>query len=173
MDPIKLKLEHIDFSQGSLTTWRLRRIFIGIFLFLYYTYGLIFFVALFAPVKWTEADFLFEVQETYHLWITTTFGFLGSIYFVTRTFIRTTQMKDLPVVWYLTRPLQGILMAIFVYFAFRGGQLAFYSGTGSVDAKDINVWSVSLLALLAGAFADEAFQRLYAIATGLFKPTPS
>ena len=36
MDIFHLKLELVDFSQQSLARWRIRRIFIGYWLFAYY-----------------------------------------------------------------------------------------------------------------------------------------
>ena len=63
-----------------------------------------------------------------HLQLMLLFGALGAVFMITRTFVRTVDKIDLPVVWYLTRPFQGALMAIFIYLAFLAGQIAFYSG---------------------------------------------
>ncbi len=110
-----------------------------------------------------------DVGIDQHLWITATFGFLGGVFFLTRTFIRTTKSGDLPVTWYMTRPLQGTLMAIFIYYAFRAGQLVFYNAEGSADPMAINVWTISAVAILAGIFVEEAYERLYRVAVGLFE----
>lgn len=106
-----------------------------------------------------------------------TFGFIGGVFFITRTFVRTSQKivgdgaerRDVSVAWYLTRPLQSALMAIFIYYAFRAGQLVFYSMEGAPSEEQINVFTLSLIAIVAGAFSEQAFEKLHSIATGLFK----
>lgn len=161
----------MDFEGGSSWWWRIRRIFIGYLLFTYYLYALIFFYFLIGPDG--AAILGLEIESgNYHLLITATFGLLGSMYLVTRTFIRTVQKRDFPVVLYIARPFQGVIMAVFVYYAFRAGQLAFFNGGDVAVTEDqINIWMVSLLAILTGAFADEAFQKLYSIAQRIFRPS--
>ena len=110
-----------------------------------------------------------------------TFGFIGGVFSITQTFVRTTERlvdgrikrNDLPVSWYLTRPLQSALMAIFIYYAFRAGQLVFYSMEGAPDEKQINVFTLSLLAIIAGAFSEQAFDKLRSIATNILKVNSS
>jgi hypothetical protein len=118
------------------------------------------------------------VQKPVHpLLLMVTFGFIGGVFFITRTFVRTTQKqvgdeverKDVSVAWYLTRPLQSALMAIFIYYAFRAGQLVFYSMEGAPSEEQINVFTLSLIAIIAGAFTEQAFEKLHSIATDLFK----
>lgn len=104
-----------------------------------------------------------------------TFGFIGGVFSISQTFVRTSQKfidgkpqrNDLPVAWYLTRPLQSALMAIFIYYAFRAGQLVFYSMEGAPDEKQINVFTLSLLAIIAGAFSEQAFEKLRSIAANI------
>ncbi|HSM97960.1 MAG TPA: hypothetical protein VLS47_03005 [Gallionella sp.] len=106
-----------------------------------------------------------------------TFGFIGGVFSISQTFVRTAQKFvdgkpqriDLPVAWYLTRPLQSALMAIFIYYAFRAGQLVFYSMEGAPDEKQINVFTLSLLAIIAGAFSEQAFEKLYSVAENILK----
>lgn len=192
MDLFHLKLELINFSKYSPFRWRLRRIFIGFLLFIYYTYALIFFFTVAFPDNVFVSTFIgtpiegpgqetleFESKEvTAHpLILMFTFGFLGGVFFITRTFVRTAEelvgeekeRKDVAVAWYLTRPMQSALMAIFIYYAFRAGQLVFYSGTGSVNEDELNVYTLSLIAIVAGAFSEQAFEKLHSIATGIFK----
>lgn len=107
---------------------------------------------------------------TTHLTIMLLFGALGSVFMVTRTFVRTVDKIDLPVVWYLTRPFQGALMSLFIYLTFLAGQIVFYSGKGeAVNPNEINVYTISLLAIIAGMFTDHAYDRLHFIADRLFK----
>ncbi|MBI5097034.1 MAG: hypothetical protein HZB32_05260 [Nitrospirae bacterium] len=61
-------------------------------------------------------------------------------------------------------------MAVFLYYVFRAGQLVFYSGAGSVREEEVNVWTISILAILAGAFTEDAYARLSSIAAGFFRP---
>ena len=59
-------------------------------------------------------------------------------------------------------------MAIFIYLAFLAGQIAFYSGKGdSVNPNEINVYTISLLAIVAGMFTDHAYARLLRVAEKL------
>jgi len=98
-----------------------------------------------------------------------TFGFLGSVFFVTRTFLSAEQNRDLRGSWYVLRPLQGALMALFIYYSFRAGQLVFYSGEGTRVAESaINVYTLSVLAVFAGMFSDYAYERLRAAAIKVF-----
>jgi len=107
---------------------------------------------------------------TTHITIMLLFGALGSVFMVTRTFVRTVDKIDLPVVWYLTRPFQGALMSLFIYLTFLAGQIVFYSGKGeAVNPNEINVYTISLLAIVAGMFTDHAYDRLRFIADRLFK----
>ena len=186
MDLAKLRLELIDFNEKPRWHWFVRRVFIGFWLVFCCMYALAFFVLLLSPdlfrlmdtvvtdtvVTGTEVTDIevptFQITKT-PLLVTATFGFLGSIFFIVRTFIRTVSKRDVPVAWYIARPLQGVLMSVFLYYAFRAGQLVFYSGGGSADETQINVWSISVLAILAGAFSEEAYDWLYTIAAGVFK----
>ena len=103
-----------------------------------------------------------------HLQLMLLFGALGAVFMITRTFVRTVDKIDLPVVWYLTRPFQGAIMAIFIYLAFLAGQIAFYSGKGdAVNPNEINVYTISLLAIIAGMFTDHAYTRLLRVAERL------
>ena len=106
-----------------------------------------------------------------------TFGFIGGVFFINRTFVRTSQKlagdvaerKDVSVAWYITRPLQSALIAIFIYYAFRAGQLVFYSMEGAPSEDQINVFTLSLIAIIAGAFTEQAFEKLHDIATKTFQ----
>lgn len=60
-------------------------------------------------------------------------------------------------------------MAIFIYFAFRAGQLAFYSAGGEVDEKSINIYTLSILAIVTGMFTEQAYEKLASLANKLFK----
>ena len=170
-----LKMERIDFTKTSLWRWRVRRIGIGFLLYFYYSYAALFVVSYIFPdldLLGTGAVKGIAGQHENHYLLMTTFGFLGSIYALSRTFVITQNKIDYPVVWYITRPLQGILMALFLYFAFRAGQLVFFSGGGSVDENSINVYTLSLLAVLAGLFSEHAYTRLFVLAEKLIKPMP-
>lgn len=171
MDVTKASLQLIDFSDLDNWRWIIRRVVIGFLLTLFYSYAVAFGVmVMFTPepiVPLMPSPFL--VVKDNHLITMATFGFLGSVFFVTRTFIVTQNKADYPVAWYLTRPLQGVLMAIFIYFAFRAGQFVFYSGEGQVDEKAINVYTLSILAIVTGMFTEQAYGKLCTIANNFFK----
>ena len=205
MDLFELKLELINFSKCSPYRWWLRRTFIGFLLSVYYIYAfMFFFMAAFPNIDFLGTDDIPQVtissnenhpetkqnnkapkkeeskpdKEAVHpLLLIVTFGFIGGVFFITRTFVRTSQKlagdeaerKDVSVAWYMTRPLQSALMAIFIYYAFRAGQLVFYSMEGAPSEKQINVFTLSLIAIVAGAFSEQAFEKLHEIATNLFK----
>ena len=177
MDISRFRFDPIDFSGISQSRWVFRRTVIGFLLFLYYAYAFLFSFSIASskppspetPGPATTA--VFEIDLTNHLVLMMTFGFLGGVFFVTRTFVRTRRESDCSVAWYLTRPLQGVLMALFIYYAFRAGQLVFYSGgEGKVDEQAINVFTLSILAIIAGMFTDHAYERLYSIAESMLKP---
>ncbi len=179
MDFSQLKLELINFSEFSPFRWRLRRIIIGWMLFTYYAYAFIFFLIVAVP-NYKESIFGLTNQPEVSmppLLIMLTFGFIGGVFFITRTFVRTSQTlageeverRDVAAVWYLTRPFQSALMAIFIYYAFRAGQLVFYSMEGAPSEDEINVYTLSLIAIMTGAFTEQAFEKLHSIATSFFK----
>jgi hypothetical protein len=121
----------------------------------------------------TERAISAATRILYQLGITGVFGFAGGLFFVTRTFTRTSVTDsskiDCPVFWYLLRPAQGMFMAFFVYLAFLAGQLIFYSGGGSAaDPSAINIYVVAFLALLGGMFEEHAYFRLKAMARSMF-----
>lgn len=171
-----LKMERIDFTTSSAWRWGFRRIGIGLLLWLYYSYAVMFIVLLAAPDLFSDvASNNIQPKDLIknHYLLMTTFGFLGSVFALSRTFVITQNKVDFPVAWYITRPLQGVLMALFLYFAFRAGQLVFFSGGGTeVDEKSINVYTLSILAILAGLFAEHSYARLFALAEKLIKPKP-
>ena len=167
-----LKMERIDFTTTSAWKWRLRRTGIGLLLWIYYTYAVMFIIAFIDP---TLFEFVGQIAgyKSNHYLLMTTFGFLGSVFDLSRTFVITQNKIDFPVAWYITRPLQGVLMALFIYFAFRAGQLVFFSGGGTeVKEESINVYTLSILAILAGLFAEHSYARLFALAEKLIKPKP-
>lgn len=170
----------IDFSNSHNLAWLGRRSFIGLLLFVYYLYAIIFAFSIADPSilaasgstnKYEGASIqnIFALITKKHLLLMMTFGFLGSVFSITKVFLQTGREDDCSVAWYVTRPAQGVLMAIFIYYAFRAGQLVFYSADGNANEKDINVYTLSLLAILAGMFSDNAYERLYSIANTMIR----
>jgi len=165
-----LKMERIDFTNISRWKWMVRRTGIGLLLFIYYSYALMFVISFIDPELFQLAASI-SGKQTNHYLLMTTFGFLGSVFALSRTFIITQNKVDYSVAWYITRPLQGVLMALFIYFAFRAGQLVFFSGGGTeVNEESINVYTLSILAILAGLFSEHAYTRLFVLAEKLIKP---
>ena len=172
MELENLQMERIDFTNSPPWQWRARRIGIGVLLFFYYTYAIMFIVSFISPEAF-ELSMEISGKQANHYLLMTTFGFLGSVFALSRTFVITQNKVDFPVAWYITRPLQGVLMALFIYFAFRAGQLVFFSGGGTeVDEKSINVYTLSILAVLAGLFSEHSYARLFALAEKTIKPKP-
>jgi len=97
---------------------------------------------------------------------TVVFGILGALFMATRTFVRTTNFVDVPVAWYVTLPVQGALMAIFLFVLLRAGQITFFGADGGASDRSINSFTVSLLALIGGMFTDTAFERLRKVGRG-------
>jgi len=194
-----LEMERIDFTAFPQWRWRVRRIWIGFLLFFYYLYAIGFLLTFIIPDEVSEKTTPTERHaqaQSYdsaanpdnpdkppnpananywfknHYFLMVTFGFLGSIYALTRTFVITQNKIDYPVAWYITRPLQGMLMALFLYFAFQAGQMVFFSSGGNANTDSINVFTLSILAILAGLFSEHAYSRLYVLADKLIKPKP-
>ena len=164
-----------DFSSVSLMFWRIRRIVIGLLLMIYSCY--VIFVTFCYAIN--SKELLEEILKhdplslqmidgyiklfSQPLIVMISFGLMGGVYTCIRTFVSTAKREfDMPVVWYLTRPLQSVLLAIFIYFAFVAGQVIFYGGSAS-NIKDINIFSISLLAILAGMFTEQTYLSLKTI----------
>lgn len=178
MDINDLKISLIDFSGLSRPHWFFRRFVIGSILFTYMLYAIAFFFQLALP----EYD-LFEFSSDGTLppipdaITVATFGFIGGVFFGARTFIRTTQRRadaqlyrfDLPISWYLLRPMLGSLTAIFLYYTILAGQVVFFVTDGTQQTESVNIYTISLLAIIAGTFTEEAFAKLYSVAKNAFK----
>lgn len=191
MDISKLSFEPVNFSGVSNMRWISRRIVIGFLLFLYYGYALIFVMEVItSPTLNSAGQGTDQVNEPIFgsgladwlsdpVSIMMTFGFIGSVFFITRTFVRTGRNSDCSIAWYITRPLQGVLMALFIYYAFRAGEIVFYSGGGAGAGSDaggggetgnsINVYTLSILAIIAGMFTDHAYEWLQGVAENILK----
>ena len=66
--------------------------------------------------------------------------------------------------WYLMRIIVGVLLALVLYFAFRGG---FFSGSSSTSA--VNPYGIAALAALAGLFSKQATDKLREVFETLFR----
>lgn len=66
--------------------------------------------------------------------------------------------------WYLMRIIVGVLLALVLYFAFRGG---FFSGSSSSSA--VNPYGIAALAALAGLFSKQATDKLREVFETLFR----
>ena len=80
-------------------------------------------------------------------------GVVGGIFIQTRAFIRTGRKKDYPVAWYLFSPLQGGLLALFLYCVFRAGEKALYTNIGGED--DMNGYVMGTIAKIGRASCRE------------------
>jgi hypothetical protein len=71
--------------------------------------------------------------------------------------------------WYVTRPVVGMTVGLFVYIAIRGGILK----TGSdVHVDVLNPYTVATIAVLGGAFSNHILNRLRAFAERQFGTPP-
>jgi IPT/TIG domain-containing protein len=66
--------------------------------------------------------------------------------------------------WYLMRIVVGVLLALVLYFAFRGG---FFSGNSPTSA--VNPYGIAALAALAGLFSKQATDKLREVFETLFR----
>jgi hypothetical protein len=71
-------------------------------------------------------------------------------------------------VWYLIRPFVATILALAVYFAFRGGLMSF--GT---SASDLNVYGIAAVSAIIGMFSDKASGKLSDVADTLLKSKKS
>ena len=164
----------IDYSSSPIWFWFLRRTGIATIIFLFYTYAIVFVMGTVFPdyfAKSISASVGNIGPEGKNLVLMITFGFLGGVFAVTRGYMVTVQRSDMPLSWYVTRPLQGMLMAMFIYYAFRAGQLVFYSGdTGAGGATSINVYTLSIIAIVTGLFTENAYKSMQNIARRIRSP---
>ena len=166
-----LRPEPIDFSAMPYLLWILRRSTIAVFILIYYMYA---FVAVMFQVfepevinKLSTGPNQQSMPPAYSALLRsptfnmTTFGFLGGIFVITRTFVSSAfRRPDMPFSWYITRPLQAILIALFIYYAFLAGQLVFYSGGSDPKQEAVNIYAISILAIVAGMFTEQAYLSL-------------
>ena len=165
--PHEWNVEPIDFSDRKFY-WIFRRFLIGLLLVGYTLYAIAFAIVVLAQGE-KYSDFVKLPATIQHLILMATFGLAGSLYNVTRVFIRTVHKRDFSFSWYITRPTQGILLAVFTYFAFRAGEFVFYNPATEASeiftAPDLNVYTLSVLAILTGLFSDQAYDKLHSIVT--------
>ena len=168
--PQEWYVETIDFSDRKFY-WIFRRFLIGLLLVGYTLYAVAFAVVVLAQGGQTQTyvDFGELPATVQHLILMATFGLAGSLYNVTRVFIRTVHKRDYSFSWYITRPTQGILLAVFTYFAFRAGEFVFYNPATEASeiftAPDLNVYTLSVLAILTGLFSEQAYDKLLSMVT--------
>jgi hypothetical protein len=68
------------------------------------------------------------------------------------------------VAWYLLRPVVGVLLALLLYFAVRGG---FFNASSQSDS--VNPYGIAAVAGLAGLFSKQATDKLREVFETLFK----
>jgi hypothetical protein len=73
--------------------------------------------------------------------------------------------------WYVLRPFIGVVLALVIYFAIRGGFLLLVTN-GATEAKDINPFGIGALAALTGMFSKQATDKLNEVFSTLFKSSP-
>lgn len=161
----------IDFTDTNGFMWFLRRAGITVLLMFYYMYAVSFGVLMMMPGAAPElAELAAEAAispDGKNVAVMMTFGFMGGVFRITRTYSRTIHRMDMPLSWYVTRPLQAAVMAIFIYFAFRAGQLVFYSGGQDATAEQVNTYTLSILAIVSGLFTEQAYISLKMISQRL------
>lgn len=70
--------------------------------------------------------------------------------------------------WYVLRMPMGAALALFVYFAVRGGLLAAGTATGPGAANDLNLFGIMSFSALAGLFSKQAADKLAEVFDTLF-----
>lgn len=155
-----------DFTNVEDRTWRLHRAACALLLLLYH--AIIAYALVLLP---TESD----SDESTLAWLTDhqfvfvgLFGFLGCALYVSLQFVWATRESDMPLRWYILRPLQSVLLSFFIYLAVRAGQLTLFS-SGPVDDDHINLYALGLLAALTGIYAEKAYAKLEELARKAFK----
>lgn len=95
-------------------------------------------------------------------------GFLGNMIHIGTsftTFLASGKFDRNWILWYYVRPFTASVLALGIYFVFRGGFLNM-----SGDILNINLYGVMTVSLLAGLFTDRATQKLKEVFDVLFKP---
>lgn len=168
----------IDFSKKTVWHWHIRRIVIGCILAFLYIYA---FTALtliiFDPAAFemtsnskdkTNSAALIKLITQNPTFITAMFAYLGSMFNITRFFVLTSgSQSDMSIAWYITRPFQAVLAGIFLYYVFYAGQLIFFNMSPTEGEGSVNIYTISILAVLAGMFTEQVYESLQALSKKL------
>lgn len=99
-------------------------------------------------------------------------GALGSLVYTLTSFARhmgTGDYDDAWAWWYILRIPIGMLLALIMYFALRGGFFA-PTTSGTITAKDVvNPFGFAAIAALAGMFSKQAVDKLKELFDAIFK----
>jgi cytochrome bd-type quinol oxidase subunit 2 len=159
--------EPLDFTDVEDSKWRSHRIICAVLLALYH--AVIAAAIVLFPTETESTDTRLAWANEHHFVLVGLFGFLGCALYVSLQFVRSTRASDMPVRWYVLRPLQSVLLSFFIYLSVRAGQHALFSGGGPVDEDNINLYSLGLVAALTGIFSEQAYAKLEELARKAFK----
>jgi uncharacterized membrane protein len=98
------------------------------------------------------------------LFVTLMMGALGSVLFVTRTYLQ--QGDERGFAWYLFRPFLGMITALAVFVAFKAGQLTL---GGVTTDQPLNPFLLSFVAIISGLLSEQAIERLARIGGNMFR----
>ncbi len=93
------------------------------------------------------------------LFLTLSMGALGSIIYLTRTFIDFEDHK--PFSWYIFRTFLGMITAIAVFILVKAGQIIISDNSAAGQAPvDLNPFFISFLAIISGILSEQAYSKI-------------
>jgi hypothetical protein len=97
-------------------------------------------------------------------------GALGAILHCVRSiawYVGEGKLKRIWILYYVTLPVVGSMLAVFVYWLIRGGLIS-----TSASTKDVNPYGIASIAGLVGLFSEQAAQMLLNTFTSIFTKAP-
>jgi len=100
--------------------------------------------------------------------LTLSMGALGSVIFLTRTFLDPDKWK--PLSWYLFRPFLGAVTALAIFILAKAGQITI-SDVSITDGikEDLNPFFISFLAIISGLLSEQAIERIRTAGNAIFR----
>ena len=113
----------------------------------------------------------FTIRQSVPFVFTLLMGALGASILVMRQFISEFNAK--PSLWYVYRPVQGMLMALLVMYGIAGGMI----GVGGQNPINVEKFAesrylIGFLLALSGLFSEHAFIKLQEVSQTIFGRTP-
>ncbi len=116
-------------------------------------------------VGFQPRDLAIWSEQSLTLMLVFVMGAIGSLIYITKFQLGlmiqgVEKERQLPLRWFVFRPIFGIVVAFAVYLLYRSGQLALGTGGTDITSDGANIWVLSVLSLFAGLLSWQALQMI-------------